>query len=99
MTVKLVVFDLDGVLIDSKQIHYEALNRALGKEYAIDIEEHLSTYDGLPTRAKLNMLTESKGLPTDKHADIAICNLSVCITEYLFIALLLNDSNASLASF
>jgi len=71
MTVKLVVFDLDGVLIDSKQIHYEALNRALGKEYAIDIEEHLSTYDGLPTRAKLNMLTESKGLPTDKHADIA----------------------------
>ena len=30
MTVKLVVFDLDGVLIDSKQTHYEALNRALG---------------------------------------------------------------------
>jgi len=71
MTVKLVVFDLDGVLIDSKQTHYEALNRALGSEYAIDIEEHLSTYDGLPTRTKLNMLTKEKGLPTDMHADIA----------------------------
>ena len=69
--IKLVVFDLDGVLIDSKQTHYEALNRALGSEYAITIEEHLSTYDGLPTRSKLNMLSECKGLPTDRHAEIA----------------------------
>jgi len=49
--IKLIVFDLDGVLIDSKQTHYEALNRALGTQYAITIEEHLSTYDGLPTRS------------------------------------------------
>ena len=69
--IKLVIFDLDGVLIDSKQTHYEALNRALGKEYSITIEEHLSTYDGLPTRTKLNMLSERKGLPTDRHAEIA----------------------------
>ena len=26
---KLVIFDLDGVLIDSRDMHYEALNRAL----------------------------------------------------------------------
>ena len=69
--IKLVIFDLDGVLIDSKQTHYEALNRALGSEYAISIEEHLSTYDGLPTRSKLIMLTDRKGLPTDRHAEIA----------------------------
>ncbi len=69
--IKLVIFDLDGVLIDSKQTHYEALNRALGDEYAITIEEHLSTYDGLPTRSKLNMLSERKGLPSDRHAQIA----------------------------
>ena len=69
--IKLVVFDLDGVLIDSKQTHYEALNRALGSEYTITIEEHLSTYDGLPTRSKLIMLSERKGLPTDLHAEIA----------------------------
>ena len=69
--IKLIIFDLDGVLIDSKQTHFEALNRALGSKYAINIEEHLSTYDGLPTKTKLNMLTENKGLPTDKHAKIA----------------------------
>ena len=69
--IKLIIFDLDGVLIDSKQTHFEALNRALGSKYAINIEEHLSTYDGLPTKTKLNMLTKNKGLPTDKHAKIA----------------------------
>ena len=69
--IKLIIFDLDGVLIDSKQTHYEALNRALGEEYAISIEEHLASYDGLPTRSKLNMLSERKGLPTDRHALIA----------------------------
>ena len=69
--IKLIVFDLDGVLIDSKQIHYKALNEALGSKYAISIEEHLSTYDGLSTRTKLNMLTSKKGLSTDKHSTIA----------------------------
>lgn len=71
MTVKLIVFDLDGVLIDSKQTHYDALNRALGPDYKISVQEHLSTFDGLPTRTKLNLLTETKGLPTDLHAEIA----------------------------
>ena len=52
--IKLIVFDLDGVLIDSKQTHYEALNRALGQDFAISIDEHLATYDGLPTSSKLN---------------------------------------------
>src|SRR5438067_1139969 len=28
--IKAVVFDMDGVLIDAKEWHYEALNRALG---------------------------------------------------------------------
>lgn len=70
---KLVIFDLDGVLIDSREMHYEALNRALGKvswEYVISREEHLSVYDGLPTSRKLSMLTEKKGLPVDKHQQI-----------------------------
>jgi HAD superfamily hydrolase (TIGR01509 family) len=69
----LVIFDLDGVLIDSRDMHYDALNRALanvGKEYVINKEEHLSLYDGLPTSKKLAMLTEKKGLPVDKHQQI-----------------------------
>jgi HAD superfamily hydrolase (TIGR01509 family) len=69
----LVIFDLDGVLIDSREMHYEALNRALERvswDYTINREEHLSLYDGLPTSRKLAMLTERKGLPVDKHQQI-----------------------------
>ena len=47
---KLVIFDLDGVLIDSKDYHYEALNQALSDKYSISREDHVSIYDGLPTR-------------------------------------------------
>jgi len=62
---KLVIFDLDGVLIDSRELHYDALNEALrkvGQEYVINREEHLSTYDGLNTTRKLELLSEQKGL-------------------------------------
>jgi HAD superfamily hydrolase (TIGR01509 family) len=67
---KLVIFDLDGVLIDSRELHYQALNDALreiDEKYIIQREEHLSTYDGLPTKPKLKMLSEQKGLPASMH--------------------------------
>ena len=70
---KLIIFDLDGVLIDSRDIHYEALNRALANvdsKFIINYEEHLSTYDGLSTTVKLNKLTKEKGLPATKHKQI-----------------------------
>jgi HAD superfamily hydrolase (TIGR01509 family) len=62
---RLVIFDLDGVLIDSRELHYEALNNALmkvGSNFTISREEHLSTYDGLNTTKKLEILSEKKGL-------------------------------------
>jgi len=68
--IKLIVFDLDGVLVDAKDIHYEAFNRALATvdpKYVIGRDEHLSKYDGLNTTKKLNMLTAEKGLPKDAH--------------------------------
>lgn len=68
---KLAIMDLDGVLLDSRELHYEALNDAItrhaGVKYAISHEEHLSTYDGLPTRRKLELLTEKKDLPRKLH--------------------------------
>ena len=70
---KLVIFDLDGVLIDSRDMHYEALNTALSEidcKYVINRDEHLSFYDGLPTSQKLTMLTQRKNLPADKHQKI-----------------------------
>jgi len=68
--IKLIVFDLDGVLVDAREIHYDALNRALSSvdnKYIISREEHLSTYDGLPTTRKLKTLTLQKGLPEDQY--------------------------------
>ena len=64
-----VLFDLDGVLVDATEWHYDALNRAL-RLFGFDITryEHLSGYNGLPTRKKLQMLSVEKGLPTALHA-------------------------------
>jgi HAD superfamily hydrolase (TIGR01509 family) len=63
--IKLIIFDLDGVLVEAKEIHYKTLNKALAevdKKYMITEKEHLSTYDGLKTNQKLEMLTKNKGL-------------------------------------
>jgi len=68
--IKLVIFDLDGVLVDARELHYEALNEALvdvDPKYVIQRPEHLSTYDGLSTTKKLNMLTKAKGLSKELH--------------------------------
>jgi HAD superfamily hydrolase (TIGR01509 family) len=62
--IKLIIFDLDGVLFDAKEIHFESLNRALGN-YSITWEEHLSIYDGLKTNQKLDILHERKDLPKE----------------------------------
>ena len=62
---------MDGVLIDAKDWHYEALNQALaifGME--INRYDHLVTYDGLPTKKKLEMLTLERGLPRALHSFI-----------------------------
>ena len=67
---KLIIFDLDGVLVEAKMIHYDALNEALGEEYAIDWSVHLSKYDGLKTNQKLEMLTKDKGLPVERYREV-----------------------------
>ncbi len=69
--IKAVIFDMDGVLIDAKDWHYEALNNALvhfGQE--INRYEHLVTFDGLPTKKKLEMLTLEGRIPKGLHSFI-----------------------------
>jgi beta-phosphoglucomutase-like phosphatase (HAD superfamily)/dTDP-glucose pyrophosphorylase len=68
--IKLIIFDLDGVLVEAKNIHFDALNEALGPKYSIEWNEHLSKYDGLKTNQKLEMLTKEKGLPTELYKQI-----------------------------
>ena len=66
--IRAIIFDLDGVLVDATEWHYNALNRALALfGYTITRYEHLTSYNGLPTRKKLEMLSVTKGLPRGLH--------------------------------
>ena len=66
--IKAIIFDMDGVLIEAKDWHYEALNKAL-RLFGMEISryDHLVTYDGLPTRRKLEMLSLERNLPRGLH--------------------------------
>ena len=68
--IELIIFDSDGVLVEATNIQVEALNEALGEDQAITWNEHLSTYDGLKTVQKLDMLSDKKGLPENEHTKI-----------------------------
>ena len=71
--VKMIIFDMDGVLVKAKDLHFYSMNLALEQidpKYIISREEHLAKYDGLPTRIKLAMLTEDKGLDPDLHQKV-----------------------------
>ena len=67
-----ISWDLDGVLFDSDLAHYLAVNEAL-EPYGerITEEEHLSTFKGLPTLRKCEMLTQMGRIPLTAHQDIA----------------------------
>ena len=70
--IKLIVFDLDGVLIKTKELHYISLNKALSEiapDFIISRKDHLTIYDGLPTKRKLAML-EQKGLDPNLFEEI-----------------------------
>ena len=69
--IEAVVFDMDGVLVEAREWHYQALNRALEQVgHHIARQEHLARFDGLPTATKLEMLSADRGLPRDLHAFI-----------------------------
>lgn len=66
---KMIAYDLDGTLVEAREWHYVALNRAL-KEVSnteIGLKEHLETFNGLPTKKKLQLLTEQKRVEQKDH--------------------------------
>jgi beta-phosphoglucomutase-like phosphatase (HAD superfamily) len=66
--IEAVVFDMDGVLVDAREWHYVALNKALDLfGYAITPDEHETQFNGLPTRKKLEILSMKDGLPSSLH--------------------------------
>ena len=97
--IKLIVFDLDGVLVDTKDFHYEALNKALSEideKYVISYEEHIRKYDGLKTEKKLIMLTEEKAFPIEFYN--SVWKRKQEITLEMFSDLQVNNSLVSLLS-
>lgn len=62
---KAILFDLDGVLVNMPDGHYEALNRALSL-FGVEIneDEHRDFFNGLPTRKKLEALESQGRLPS-----------------------------------
>ena len=82
MKIKAILFDMDGVLIDAKDWHYEALNKALDLfGYTIQRYEHLTSFDGLPTSVKLEKLSVEKGLPRSLHKFINEMKQRYTMTE------------------
>jgi beta-phosphoglucomutase len=72
MQIKAVIFDMDGTLIEAKDWHYHALNEALEIFGAtISREEHETTFDGLPTKVKLEILNESGRIPAHLNSTIS----------------------------
>ena len=70
--IKCVLFDLDGVLVDACEWHYQALNQALQEVAGISIsrEEHETTFNGLPSQTKLNILSEQGRLNESDHEEV-----------------------------
>lgn len=58
MALKYFLFDLDGVLINACDWHYECLNKAMDQVVGISISkhDHDTKFNGLPSQAKLKML-------------------------------------------
>jgi HAD superfamily hydrolase (TIGR01509 family) len=70
--IKAILYDLDGVLVDATEWHYESLNIAL-KEIAgfiIERSEHISTFNGIPTKKKMEILNEQNRLSVTLFQDV-----------------------------
>lgn len=63
--IKAILFDLDGVLVNMPDGHYEALNKALSLFGAkIEEDEHFNFFNGLPSKKKLEELEKQKRIPS-----------------------------------
>ena len=86
--IKTIIFDLDGVLVDTKKIHFFALNDSLKKFKCevISFEDHINLYDGLPTVEKLNILNLKKKVP--KKLNKSIQKYKQKITEKILLKII-----------
>ena len=80
-----LIFDLDGVLVDTKMLHFKSLNKALSKHRSnlrITLSDHIQIYDGLSTHEKLKILNKKKVL--DSKFNVMIKKLKQSFTKRIF---------------
>lgn len=86
--IRLLIFDLDGVLVDSRYTHYKTFVDALRQVKGINLswKEHERTYDGLSTKRKLALMVE-KGLISESEIqplfDLKQRLTRECLAEYI----------------
>lgn len=70
--IKAIIYDLDGVLVDATEWHYESLNEALMEVagFKISREEHITTFNGLPTNTKLEILNKQGKISKELYQKI-----------------------------
>lgn len=70
--IKAILYDLDGVLVNATEWHYESLNLALKEIAGFEIgrDEHLSTFNGIPTNTKLDILNKQGRLQKEQFQQI-----------------------------
>lgn len=79
--IKLIIFDVDGVLVDGEDAHYQALRKALNL-YNYDLTELENLFLGaMSTNQKLNFLSERRGLPRHLHQSIWNIKHEILIKE------------------
>jgi HAD superfamily hydrolase (TIGR01509 family) len=71
--VKAILFDLDGVLVNSRVLHYETFRDALEEVCPgsnLTWAEHEKTFDGLSTKRKLDLLVETNKITKEQSQRI-----------------------------
>ena len=70
--IKAILYDLDGVLVDATEWHYESLNIALKgiAGFIIERSEHISTFNGIPTKKKMEILNKQNRLSDTLFQDV-----------------------------
>ena len=69
LDIKLAIFDLGGGLVDACDWHRVALNESLKKvcNYEISMDDQINEFNGIPTRVKLQKLTDKGILDAKMH--------------------------------
>ena len=71
--IKLVIMDLDGVIFNTEEIHYNALNEAIAKyspQHLISRELDSGLLGAITSKMKLQFLSEKYNLPVHLHSRI-----------------------------